>query len=124
MGLDELVERMSENCGKILENPKHFYYSSLAFLTAKGLDMALTSVCVSQYGIEGEQNYITRICMEHFGINTGLVVKNLPYIAFALGFAYVTNKRTKEVKNLGSLILYGITAYILYVVAHNYVNCF
>ena len=42
MSLEKFVDIAERTLNLIKNNPKHFYYSSLAFLTVKGLDITST----------------------------------------------------------------------------------
>ena len=61
--------------------------------------------------------------MEQYGINAGLMIKNVPTAAIILGGAYMLNKLGPKVglnKHLGSILVYLISLLTVQIVINNF----
>ncbi len=61
--------------------------------------------------------------MEQFGINAGLIIKNVPMAAIILGGAYMLNKLGPKIglnEHLGSILVYGISLLTVPVMINNF----
>jgi len=61
--------------------------------------------------------------LEQFGINAGLIIKNIPMAAIILGGAYLLNKLGPKIglnKHLGSILVYLISGLTVQVVINNF----
>jgi hypothetical protein len=102
----------------------HLYYASLAYLGIKVLDITSTSLYLhNQRNLNVEANDFTRDLMEQFGINAGLIVKNVSMAAIILGGAYLLNKLGPKIglnEHLGSILVYLISGLTVQVVINNF----
>src|SRR5919197_748916 len=102
----------------------HLYYASLAYLGIKILDITSTSLYFhKQSNLNAEANDLVRGLMEQFGINAGLIIKNVPMAAIILGGAYLLNKLGPKIglnKHLGSIVVYFISGLTVQVVINNF----
>ena len=102
----------------------HLYYASLAYLGIKVLDFTSTSLYLhNQRNLNVETNDFTRYLMEQFGINAGLMIKNVPMTVIILGGAYLLNKLGPKIglnKHLGSILVYLISGLTVQVVINNF----
>jgi hypothetical protein len=124
MTLDKLIDKLKEIDRKLFDKFDHLYYASLAYLSIKGLDIISTSLYLhEQNNLNAEANYLTRHLMEQFGINAGLIIKNVPMAAIILGGAYMLNKLGPQIglnKHLGSILVYGISLLTIPVMINNF----
>ena len=109
---------------KLFDKFGHLYYASLTYLSIKVLDMISTSLYLhEQNNLNAEANDFTRDLMEQFGINAGLIIKNVPLAALILGGGYILNKLGPKIglnKHLGSILVYGISLLTVQVVINNF----
>jgi hypothetical protein len=124
MTLDKLINKLKDIDRKLFDKFGHLYYASLAYLSIKGLDITSTSLYLhEQNNLNAEANDLTRHLMEQFGINAGLLIKNVPMAAIILGGAYVLNKLGPKIglnKHLGSILVYGISLLTIPVMINNF----
>jgi hypothetical protein len=124
MTLDKLIDKLKEIDRKLFDKFDHLYYASLAYLSIKGLDITSTSLYLhEQNNLNAEANDLTRHLMEQFGINAGLIIKNVPMAAIILGGAYMLNKLGPQIglnKHLGSILVYGISLLTIPVMINNF----
>jgi hypothetical protein len=94
------------------------------YLGIKVLDITSTSLYFhEQNNLNAEANDLTRDLMEQFGINAGLIIKNVPMAAIILGGAYLLNKLGPKIglsKHLGSIVVYFISGLTVQVVINNF----
>lgn len=124
MTLDKSINKLKDINRKLFDKFGHLYYASLAYLSIKGLDTISTSLYLhEQNNLNAEANDFTRELMEQFGINAGLIIKNVPLAAIILGGAYLLNKLGPKIglnKHLGSILVYGISLLTVQVVINNF----
>jgi hypothetical protein len=124
MTLDKLIDKLKEIDRKLFDKFDHLYYASLAYLSIKGLDITSTSLYLhEQNNLNAEANDLTRHLMEQFGINAGLIIKNVLMAAIILGGAYMLNKLGPQIglnKHLGSILVYGISLLTIPVMINNF----
>jgi hypothetical protein len=124
MTLDKLINKLKDIDRKLFDKFGHLYYASLAYLSIKGLDITSTSLYLhEQNNLNAEANDLTRHLMEQFGINAGLLIKNVPMAAIILGGAYVLNKVGPKIglnEHLGSILVYGISLLTVPVMINNF----
>ncbi len=124
MTLDKLIDKLKDTDRKLFDKFGHLYYASLAYLSIKGLDITSTSLYLhEQNNLNVEANDLTRHLMEQFGINGGLIIKNVPMAAIILGGAYMLNKLGPKIglnEHLGSILVYGISLLTVQVVINNF----
>lgn len=123
MTLDKLIDKLKDINRKLFDKFGHLYYASLAYLSIKGLDITSTSLYLhEQNNLNAEANDLTRRLMEQFGINAGLIIKNVPMAALILGGAYMLNKLSSKIgfKHLGAILVYGISLLTVPVVINNF----
>jgi hypothetical protein len=124
MTLNKLIDKLKDINRKLFDKFGHLYYASLAYLSIKGLDITSTSLYLhEQNNLNAEANDLTRHLMEQFGINAGLVIKNVPMAAIILGGAYVLNKLGPKIglnEHLGSILVYGISLLAVPVMINNF----
>jgi hypothetical protein len=115
--LKDIDRRLFDKCG-------HLYYASLAYLGIKVLDITSTSLYLhEQKNLNVETNDLTRGLMEQFGINAGLMIKNVPMAAIILGGGYILNKLGPKLglnKHLGSIVVYLISLLTVQIVINNF----
>jgi hypothetical protein len=121
--LDKLIDKLRDINRNLFDKLGHLYYASLAYLSIKGVDITSTSLYLhEQNNLNAEANDLTRHLMEQFGINAGLIIKNVPMAAIILGGAYMLNKfgaRLGLNKHLGSIVVYAITLLTVPVAINN-----
>jgi hypothetical protein len=124
MTLDKLINRLKDVNRRLFDKFGHLYYASLAYLGIKVLDIISTSLYLhKQNNLNAEANDLTRDLMEQFGINAGLMIKNVPMAAIILGGAYLLNKLGPKIglnKHLGSIVVYFISGLTVQVVINNF----
>ena len=124
MTLDKLINRLKDVNRRLFDKFGHLYYASLAYLGIKALDITSTSLYFhEQNNLNAEANDLTRDLMEQFGINAGLIIKNIPMAAIILGGAYLLNKLGPKIglnKHLGSILVYLISGLTVQVVINNF----
>jgi|GraSoiStandDraft_58_1057296.scaffolds.fasta_scaffold379210_2 hypothetical protein len=124
MTLDKLINRLKDVNRRLFDKFGHLYYASLAYLGIKALDITSTSLYFhEQNNLNAEANDFTRDLMEQFGINAGLIIKNIPMAAIILGGAYMLNKLGPKIglnKHLGSILVYLISGLTVQVVINNF----
>ena len=124
MTLDKLINRLKDVNRRLFDKFGHLYYASLAYLGIKALDITSTSLYFhEQNNLNAEANDLTRDLMEQFGINAGLIIKNIPIAAIILGGAYMLNKLGPKIglnKHLGSILVYLISGLTVQVVINNF----
>jgi hypothetical protein len=124
MTLDKLINRLKDKDRRLFDKFGHLYYASLAYLGIKALDITSTSLYFhEQNNLNAEANDLTRDLMEQFGINAGLIIKNIPMAAIILGGAYMLNKLGPKIglnKHLGSILVYLISGLTVQVVINNF----
>jgi hypothetical protein len=124
MTLDKLINKLKDIDRKLFDKFGHLYYASLAYLSIKGLDITSTSLYLhEQNNLNADANDLTRHLMEQFGINAGLLIKNVPMAAIILGGAYVLNKVGPKIglnEHLGSILVYGISLLTVPVMINNF----
>jgi hypothetical protein len=124
MTLDKLINRLKDVNRRLFDKFGHLYYASLAYLGIKALDITSTSLYFhEQNNLNAEANDLTRDLMEQFGINAGLIIKNIPMAAIILGGAYMLNKVGPKIglnKHLGSILVYLISGLTVQVVINNF----
>jgi hypothetical protein len=124
MTLDKLINRLKDVNRRLFDKFGHLYYASLAYLGIKALDITSTSLYFhEQNNLNAEANDLTRDLMEQFGINAGLIIKNIPMAAIILGGAYMLNKLGPKIglnKHLGSILVYLISGLTVQVVINNF----
>ena len=124
MTLEKLIDKLKDINRKLFDKFGHLYYASLAYLSIKGLDITSTSLYLhEQNNLNAEANDLTRDLMEQFGINAGLMIKNVPMAAIILGGAYMLNKLGPKIglnKHFGSILVYGISLLTVQVVINNF----
>ena len=124
MTLDKLINKLKDIDRKLFDKFGHLYYASIVYLSIKGLDITSTSLYLhEQNNLNAEANDLTRHLMEQFGINAGLLIKNVPMAAIILGGAYVLNKLGPKIglnKHLGSILVYGISLLTIPVMINNF----
>jgi len=122
--LDKLINKLKDINRRLFDKFGHLYYASLAYLGIKALDMASTSLYLhEQNNLNAEANDLTRDLMEQFGINAGLIIKNVPLAAIMLGGAHLLNKLGPKIglnKHLGSILVYLISGLTVQVVINNF----
>jgi hypothetical protein len=123
MTLDKVIDKLHNIDRKLFDKFGHLYYASLAYLSIKVLDITSTSLYLhEQNNLNAEANDLTRHLMEQFGINAGLIIKNVPMAAIILGGAYMLNKLGPKLglsKHLGSIVVYGISLLTVPVAINN-----
>jgi hypothetical protein len=78
MTLDKLIDKLKDIDRRLFDKFGHLYYASLAYLGIKVLDITSTSLYLhKQSNLNVEANDLTRYLMEQFGINAGLIIKNV-----------------------------------------------
>ena len=106
----QLIDKSKDIDRKLFDKFGHLYYASLAYVGIKGLDITSTSLYLhEQTNLNAEANDLTRDLMEQYGINAGLMIKNVPTAVIILGGAYMLNKLGPKVglnKHLGSILVY------------------
>jgi hypothetical protein len=124
MTLNKLIDKLKGINRKLFDKFGHLYYASLAYLGIKVLDITSTSLYLhEQNNLNAEANDLTRDLMEQFGINAGLMIKNVPMAAIILGGAYLLNKVGPKIglsKHLGSILVYLISGLTVQVVINNF----
>ena len=124
MTLDKLIDKLKDLDRKLFDKFGHLYYASLVYLSIKGLDITSTSLYLhEQNNLNAEANDLTRHLMEQFGINAGLIIKNVPTAAIILGGAYMLNRLGPNIglnKHLGSILVYGISLLTIPVMINNF----
>jgi len=122
MTLDRLIDKLKDINGKLFDRFGHLYYASLAYLSIKVLDITSTSLYLhEQNNLNAEANDLTRHLMEQFGINAGLMIKNVPMAAIILGGAYLLNKFGPGLnRHLGSILVYLISLLTVQIVINNF----
>ena len=124
MTLNQLIDKSKDINRKLFDKYGHLYYASLAYLGIKVLDVTSTSLYFhEQNNLNAEANDLTRHLMEQFGINAGLIIKNVPMAAIILGGAYMLNKLGPNLglnKHLGSILVYGISLLTVPVMINNF----
>jgi hypothetical protein len=124
MTLDKLIDKLKDINRKLFGKFGHLYYASLAYLGIKVLDITSTSLYLhKQSNLNAEANDLTRDLMEQFGINAGLMIKNVPTAVTILGGAYLLNKLGPKIglnKHLGSILVYLISGLTVQVVINNF----
>jgi hypothetical protein len=124
MTLDTFIDKLKSINRKLFDKFDQLYYASLAYLSIKGLDITSTSLYLhEQNNLNAEANDLARHLMEQFGINAGLIIKNVPMAALILGGAYMLNKLGSKGglnKHLGSILVYGISLLTVPVVINNF----
>ena len=124
MTLDKLINRLKDVNRRLFDKFGHLYYASLAYLGIKVLDITSTSLYFhEQSNLNAEANDFTRYLMEQFGINAGLMIKNVPTAVIILGGAYLLNKLGPKIglnKHLGSILVYLISGLTVQVVINNF----
>jgi hypothetical protein len=124
MTLDKLIDKLKDIDRRLFDKFGHLYYASLAYLGIKILDITSTSLYLhEQSNLNAETNDFTRDLMEQFGINAGLIIKNVPMAAIILGGAYLLNKLGPKIglnKHLGSISVYLISGLTVQVVINNF----
>jgi hypothetical protein len=124
MTLDKLINRLKDVNRRLFDKFGHLHYASLAYLGVKALDITSTSLYFhEQNNLNAEANDLTRDLMEQFGINAGLIIKNIPMAAIILGGAYMLNKLGPKIglnKHLGSILVYLISGLTVQVVINNF----
>jgi hypothetical protein len=123
MTLNNLIDKLKDINRKLFDKFGHLYYASLAYLSIKGLDITSTSLYLhEQNNLNAEANDLTRHLMGQFGINAGLIIKNVPTAAIILGGGYMLNKLGPKLglsKHLGSIVVYGISLLTVPVAVNN-----
>ena len=123
MTLDTFIDKLKAINRKLFDKFGQLYYASLAYLSIKGLDITSTSLYLhEQNNLNAEANDLTRHLMEQFGINAGLIIKNVPMATIILGGAYMLNKLGPKLglsKHLGSIVVYGISLLTVPVAVNN-----
>jgi hypothetical protein len=124
MTLDKLIDKLKDIDRRLFDKFGHLYYASLAYLGIKALDITSTSLYLhKQSNLNVEANDLTRSLMEQFGINAGLIIKNVPMAAIILGGAYLLNKLGPKIglnKHLGSILVYLISGLTVQVAINNF----
>jgi hypothetical protein len=124
MTLDKLIDKLKDIDRRLFGKFSHLYYSALAYLGIKVLDITSTSLYFhEQNNLNAEANDLTRDLMEQFGINAGLIIKNIPMAAIILGGAYMLNKLGPKIglnRHLGSIVVYFISGLTVQVVINNF----
>jgi hypothetical protein len=124
MTLDTFIDKLKSINRKLFDKFDQLYYASLAYLSIKGLDITSTSLYLhEQNNLNAEANDLARHLMEQFGINAGLIIKNVPMAALILGGAYMLNKLGSKgglSKHLGSILVYSISLLTVPVVINNF----
>jgi hypothetical protein len=124
MTLDKLIDKLKDIDGRLFDKFGHLYYASLAYLGIKVLDITSSSLYLhEQSNLNVEANDLTRYLMEQFGINAGLMIKNVPTAVIILGGAYLLNKLGPKIglnKHLGSILVYLISGLTVQVVINNF----
>jgi hypothetical protein len=124
MTLDKLIDKLKDIDRRLFDKFGHLYYASLAYLGIKVLDITSTSLYLhKQSNLSVEANDLTRYLMEQFGINAGLMIKNVPTAVIILGGAYLLNKLGPKIglnKHLGSILVYLISGLTVQVVINNF----
>jgi len=124
MTLDKLIDKLKDIDRKLFDKFGHLYYASSAYLSIKVLDITSTSLYLhEQKNLNAEANDLTRDLMEQFGINAGLIIKNVPMAVIILGGAYMLNKLGPRIglnKHLGSILVYLISGLTVQVVINNF----
>jgi hypothetical protein len=122
--LDKLIDKLKDKDRRLFDKFGHLYYASLAYLGIKILDITSTSLYFhEQNNLNAEANDLTRDLMEQFGINAGLIIKNIPMAAIILGGAYMLNKLGPKIglnRHLGSIVVYFISGLTVQVVINNF----
>jgi hypothetical protein len=124
MTLDKLIDKLKDIDRRLFDKFGHLYYASLAYLGIKVLDITSTSLYFHEKSnLNAEANDFTRYLMEQFGINAGLMIKNVPTAVIILGGAYLLNKLGPKIglnKHLGSIVVYFISGLTVQVVINNF----
>ena len=103
----------------------HLTYASALFVLVKALDVVSTSILVTRFGTSGEQTKLTRWAMERFGVDAGLILKNIPILLVVIGVGYLLNRANRNSssrlrRNLGSVFVYAICIPGIYYVVKNF----
>ena len=128
MVLDDLIGDIKDTHKKLTERFDHLYYASLALLAIKGLDIASTSLYMHKFNdLNAELNPISRYAMDRFGIDTGLMIKDIPLTITVLGLGYFLNRMYKDsdsriFKNIGSVTVYAVTLPGIPIVINNFIQ--
>ncbi len=124
MTLDKLIGKFKDIDRKLFDKFAHLYYASLAYLGIKALDMTSTALYLHEHkNLSVEANDLTRDLMEQFGVNAGLMIKNVPMAAIILGGAYMLNKLGPKIglnKHVGSILVYLISLLTVQIVINNF----
>ena len=109
----------------LVDKLDHLYGAAVLFLVVKVLDIVSTSILVNKFGTAGEQTRVTRYAMEQLGINTGLIVKNIPVFIVVIGTGYLLNRANRSSgsrlrRNLGSVFVYAICIPGIFIVINNF----